>query len=85
MSQDHAGGKSYVQFRQGVEADGGFACQELEPAILCTTSCSDDDAPLTPRLETTEGVMEGDEMESSHPRNDGRARGTPGGEGDCGE
>lgn len=59
--------------------------QELEPAIMCTTSCSDDDAPLAPRLETTEGVMEGDEMESSHARKGGRARGTRGGEGACGE
>lgn len=59
--------------------------KELEPEILCTASCSDDDAPLTPQLYTTEGVLEGDEMESSHPRKDARDRGSSGGECDRGE
>lgn len=57
----------------------------LEPEILCTASCSDDDTPLTPQLYTTEGVLEGDEMESSHPQKDARDRGSFGGECDRGE
>lgn len=57
----------------------------LEPEILCTASCSDDYAPLIPQLYTTEGVVEGDEMESSHPRKDAGDRGSPGGEVDRGE
>lgn len=57
----------------------------LEPEILCKASCSDDDALLTPQLNTTEGVVEGDEMEFSHPRKDARDTGSPDGEGERGE
>lgn len=37
------------------------------------------------QLDMTEGIVEGDEMESSHPRNDGRAGGTSAEEGDLRE
>lgn len=57
----------------------------LEPEILCTASCSDDGAPLTPQLYKTESVMEVDELESSPPRKDAGDKGSPEGEGDRGE
>lgn len=57
----------------------------LEPEFLCTASCSNDDAPLKPQPYTTEGVVEGDEMESSHPRKDAKDRGSPHGDSDRGE
>lgn len=57
----------------------------LEPEILCPASCPDDNAPSTPQVYTTEGIMEGDEEESSQPREDARDKGSPDGEGDRGE
>lgn len=57
----------------------------LEPEILCTASGSNDDAPLTHQLHTTESFVEGDEMESSHHRKDAKDRGSSDGAGDRGE
>lgn len=59
--------------------------KELEPEILCTASCSDNDAPLISQLYTTEGVVEVDEMESPHPPKDARDSGSSDEEGDRGE